>query len=239
VSTPAYPELVAAVRQEGEGILAAGGLGLEVAVPTCPGWDLAALVQHVSGIYAFAGHVVETRATVAPETRPPLPDGDALVVFESLLDNLVSVLSDASPDTPVWNWSSTAEPIAAFWARRLAHESSVHRFDAQIAHDMPQPIDAELAADGLDELIDVLSPRTYERNGAEGPRGSVLLESLDDGTWYVGLEPTGVQRLDVIAEPDATASALLLAAYGRVPWSALSVEGDLGVLDQWSAAMHF
>jgi hypothetical protein len=52
-----------------------------------------------------------------------------------------------------------------------------------------------------------------------------------------------VQRLDVITEPDATArgtsSTLLLAAYGRAPWTSLTVDGDLDLLERWSSVLNF
>jgi hypothetical protein len=36
-----------------------------------------------------------------------------------------------------------------------------------------------------------------------------------------------------------TSSALLLAAYARIPWTSLEVSGDASLLDRWSAAMNF
>jgi uncharacterized protein (TIGR03083 family) len=243
VTTPPYSELIAAVRREGAGILAAARLGLEPPVPTCPSWDVEALVRHVSRVYTTAGYLVGHRVTQRPETYPPVPDGDPVEVLESLLDELVTALREAEADTGVWSWSDDVEPTAAFWARRMAHESSVHRFDAQIAHAMPQPIDSELAADGLDELISVLAPSIYERNDDSGPHGTVQLLSSDDVSWCLGLEPDSVERLEVVSEPDAsargTSSTLLLAAYGRVPWTSLTVDGDIDLLNRWSASLSF
>lgn len=243
MTTPAYSELIAAVRAEGEGILAAARLGVDAEVPTCPGWDVERLVRHVSRVYTTAEYLVAHRITQRPEEFPAVPDGDPQQVLESLLDDLVTALREAEPDTAVYVWAENVEPTAAFWARRMAHESSVHRFDAQIAHAMPQPIDAELAADGLDELIDVLSPWIYQRAGGDGPTGTVQLLSSDDGSWCLGLEPAAVQRLDVVTEPDVsvrgTTGRLLLAAYGRVPWTSLTLEGDTELLDRWSATLQF
>jgi uncharacterized protein (TIGR03083 family) len=243
MTTPPYSELIAAVRREGAGILAAAQLGLDAPVPTCPDWDVEALVRHVSRVYTTAGYVVGHRVTQRPAEFPPVPEGEPLAVLESLLDDLVGALREAEADTEVWSWSLDVEPTAAFWARRMAHESSVHRFDAQIAHAMPQPIDSELAADGLDEFIDVLTPRLYDRNGGTGPQGTVQLLSTDDVSWCLGLEPDSVERLEVVSEPDAsargTSSTLLLALYGRVPWTSLAIEGDIELLNTWSAALNF
>jgi uncharacterized protein (TIGR03083 family) len=243
MTTPPYSELVAAVRREGAGILAAASLGLDAHVTTCPDWDVEALVRHISRVYARAEYVVSHRITQRPEEFPAAPDGDPLAVLESMLDDLVTALQEADADTSLFVWADNVEPNATFWARRMAHESSVHRFDAQIAHAMPQPIDAELAADGIDEFIDVMTPVIFDRNGGTGPMGTVQLLSTDDVSWCLGLEPDSVERLEVVSEPDAsargTSSTLLLAAYGRVPWTSLTIEGDIELLNKWTAALNF
>jgi uncharacterized protein (TIGR03083 family) len=240
VTTPSYRELVTAVRREGEGI-AAAGTGLDAEVPTCPGWDVAALVDHVSQVYARVTNLVVTRATEQPAATPPRPSGDPLEVFRDLLDNLVSALSECDADTPLWSWEPRAPRTAAFWARRMAHESAIHRFDAQAAHGVVQPIEADLASDGIDELVDYLNHRVYTRDNVTGPTGTVRLESSDNDTWHLQLDPDDVRRTDAIKEPDATArgtsSALLLATYSRSPWSSLDVTGDAGLLDRWAAAL--
>ena len=45
---------------------------------------------------------------------------------------------------------------SGFWARRMAVETAVHRYDAQLAAGDPQPVERMLAADGVDEYLDVL-----------------------------------------------------------------------------------
>jgi uncharacterized protein (TIGR03083 family) len=243
MTTPSYAELVTALRREGEGIATAAGMGLDAAIPACHDWDVEALVQHVARIYARIARVVSTRMTEQPQAGTVVPDGDPVEVLRDLLDDLVTALSECDPDTPVWNWEPTAPQVAMFWARRMAHESSVHRFDAQGAHGVMQPIDAELANDGIDELIDVIARRVYTRDNVAGPTGTVRLQSSDSESWHVTLEPAGPRRSDVVTEPDVTvrgtSSALLLAAYSRIPWTSLEVTGDTDLLDRWSAAMSF
>jgi uncharacterized protein (TIGR03083 family) len=242
-NTPAYSELVTAVRSEGQALLSAAGLGLDAAVTTCGEWDVAALVRHVATVWLRASTVVSGRATSQPQDRPSLPDGDPLEVGAQVLDDLVTALSDATAATPVWTWAENQPDTALFWARRMAHESSVHRFDAQMAHGMAQPVDAELAIDGLDELLDVVAPRIYVRDDVSGPEGTVSLDSSDNGTWCVALEQHGVRRLDVLSQPDVsvrgTSSALLLASYSRTPWTSLDVDGDRDLLERWTAALSF
>jgi uncharacterized protein (TIGR03083 family) len=243
MSTPAYSELVTAVRREGEGILTAAGMGFDADVPTCEEWNIAALVDHVSRIYSRVGYFMSHRITQRPESVPDLPAGEPLEVLSGLLDELVIALTECDADTPVWTWVFDAPGVASFWARRMAHESSVHRYDAQASHGVVQPIDAELAGDGIDELIDVIAPRIYGRDEVSGPTGSIAMLSSDDGGWCLDLATSGITRLDVLSEPDVTvrgtSNALLLASYSRIPWTSLEVTGDVDLLTRWTKAMSF
>jgi uncharacterized protein (TIGR03083 family) len=246
MTTPAYAELVAFVRSEGEAIVSASRQGVDVPVPTCGDWTVADLCRHVGRIYGRIAHIVSERLTSAPDFSPePADDADIIEFAAESLDDLVAALNGCEPQTPVWNWSPEPQ-VAAFWARRMAHESAVHRFDAQRAHGIAQPVDADLAADGLDELVDVLAPRVIERDGRTPAAATYAFESNENGavnTWRVRLGPDGVARADAEAVADVTVrgttSALLLAAYNRVPWSSLEVEGDPGALEKWSQTLTF
>jgi uncharacterized protein (TIGR03083 family) len=238
-----YPELIAAIRGEGEGIVAAARLGLDVRVRTCGDWLMPDLLRHVGQVYAHVGRLVAERVSAEPSSKPPVPDDVEPIDYVAAgLDELVEALSSCRPDTPVWNWSPEPD-VAAFWARRMAHESAMHRFDAQLAHNMAQPIDAELAQDGLDELVDVLAPRIIKRDRSKLPVGTLAFLATDQGAWNLRLDGLTIERLDVAKEPDVTVrgttSALLLAATNRVPWTSLEVEGDEALLDAWSAALRF
>ena len=241
MTTPSYAELVAAVRSEGEAIVSASRQGLDAPVPTCSGWTIADLCRHVGAIYGYVGHVVSERLTSASDLRPEAPAGaDPVAWLEEQLDELVTALRGCDADTPMWNWSGTTQ-VAAFWARRTAHESAVHRFDAQRAYGIAQPVDADLAADGLDEFIDVLLPAVVALRGLAVPAATYAFESIEDGTWRVRFDANGATRVDADTVPDVTvrgtSSALLLAVNNRVPWSSLEVEGDAGALEAWSGAV--
>jgi len=238
-----YSEFVATVRKEGEAILAAARFGLDEPVPTCDEWTVRDLLLHVGRVYGRAGTIVGERVT-SPQDFPSQPrdDIDAIDYVTDALDDLVAALTSADADTPVLNWSREPQ-TATFWARRMAHESAVHRYDAQTAHGVAQPLDADLARDGLDEMIDVLLPRIVARDQVTLPSATYVFATVDDGSWPVRLGPDGVERLDLAKEPDVTVrgtpSALMLAAYGRVPWTSLEVDGDVALLEQWSSLLKF
>jgi uncharacterized protein (TIGR03083 family) len=241
--TPSYAELVTAVRREGEALVAAARSGADAEVPTCGDWTISDLARHVWQVYANVTLYVSTRATSRPESLPEMPDGDPVELLARQLDDLVSALSDAEPDTPIWTWVFDAPEAAIFWARRMAHESAVHRFDAQNAHGIRQPVDTDLATDGIDELVDIIAPRVYSRDQVDGPTGTIALLATDGDSWLLELASDGVKRSDVIESPQVTASgtssALLLALYSRVPWTSLDVAGDADLLVQWTSALSF
>lgn len=242
MGTPSYAELVTAVRREGEGIHSAASLGCDADVPTCEGWTLRDLALHVATVYTSVASVLTSRATERPE-RPTLPDGEPVAIFEAALDAVITALNEADAETPVWNWTANEPHLAAFWARRMAHESSVHRYDAQSAHGVVQPIDAELAADGVDELVDVIAVGVYARDEVDGPTGTVTMASSDNGSWHLQLEPHSVTRTDPVKEPDVTvhgtSSALLLASCSRVPWTSLESTGETELLTAWAGVLNF
>jgi MDMPI C-terminal domain len=86
----------------------------------------------------------------------------------------------------------------AFWARRQAHETAIHRYDAQCAAPggpPPPPVafDPALAADGVDELIMCFAPRRrYQpRDGGGGERSLTVRAQDAEGGWHVRLADGG------------------------------------------------
>ena len=242
MTTPPYPELIAAIRQEGEAILAASRQDLDAAVKTCGDWLIRDLLGHVGSVFRRAASLVEDRMTTELSWMPPPDDlPDPTSYMSDALDDLVQALSGAEADTPVWNWSPQPHE-AAFWARRMAHEATIHRYDAQRAFGVAQPLDADLANDGMDELVDVLLPRIITRDNPQLVSATYCFAATDDGEWTLRTEATAVERLE-IGTPDVTvrgtASALLLASYNRVKWTSLEVDGDAELLAAWSAQFKF
>jgi uncharacterized protein (TIGR03083 family) len=243
VTAPSYTEYVASIRKEGEAILAAARYGVDASVPSCEKWTVGDLLIHLGRVYCRAASLVSERSTSQQDLPPEPADGtDPIAFLSDALDDLVAALTGADADSPVWNWSER-DQTASFWARRMAHESAVHRYDAQRAHDVAQPIDADLARDGLDELVDFLLPRIVTRDEISLPSATYAFATTEDGCWAIRLGSEGVERLDLLKDPDVTVrgtpSALMLAAYNRVRWSSLESEGDTDLLDQWSALFKF
>jgi uncharacterized protein (TIGR03083 family) len=224
-----YLELL---RTEGDALSIAAGKNLRARVPSCPEWDVAELIRHIGQVHRHKGAIVRHEGTEYPPglELEPAPAGPEELVdwYEKGLDDLMETLSSRDPETPAWSWAG--DHRVAFWIRRMAQETAVHRWDVEAAVAEPQPIDPALSADGIDEMLEAFIPA--EALPYEGEEGTVHLHCTDTpGEWTVTLRRGAVP----IYEPghskgDAavrgTASDLLLLVWRRVGLDRLEVHGD-------------
>lgn len=136
-----------------------GQTSYDAEVPTCPGWDAADLLFHLSEVQSFWARIVGRRLTTADEveeleTTRPDDDAELPALFARCSDALQEALRSTPPEVTVWTWAS--EQSAAFCARRQAHEALIHRLDAELTAGERTGIDPELAADGVDEVLGVM-----------------------------------------------------------------------------------
>ena len=142
---------------------------------------------------------------------------------------------------------------ASFWARRMTHETAVHRADGQLAAGAAPVIEPDIAADGIDEwltFVTVPDPgREDTRLAGLRPGQSLHVHAGDvpsgQGEWLVshGADGIGVRREH--GKGDAAlrgpASGLLLVLTRRlIPEQAgVEVLGDPAVFRGWLAATPF
>lgn len=221
--------------------------GLSVAVPPCPDWSLLDLVHHVGKVYLMVRSHVSRGVTSRPEADPrdslgELPAGSAAIQWwADEYAQLASLLDTLDPALPAWNWAP-APKQAGFWHRRMAHETAVHRWDAQMAVGQVEPIETKLAVDGVAEVLDSWLP-AGRRKGPVDRTGVVQLVATDaEHEWFVRLRGEGVALLDTDTWLDhddhgtrvlarGGASDLVLALYGRVPFDVLEISGDTSLLE--------
>lgn len=221
----------AVIRQESEAFLAAARAGLDVDVPSCPGWQVRDLVLHLGAVHDFHGRHVVRGSAEPPSRDRQLPDRDdpeLLTWFERGVDRLLTALQQLPPEAPAWNFAPHTPQVVGFWPRRMALETAVHRWDAQSARRDAHGFDLPVAVDGIDEVLTVMRPARLAHTPAE-VTGVVAVRLTDSATsWTVRLEPTSVRP--VTDMPDAvlegTASEVLLVLWGRVPLASLSLAGD-------------
>jgi len=226
---------IACLRSEGELLAeAAERSPLTAPVPTCPGWRIRDLLAHLGFVHRWATRYVaegHTEATSEPGEEEIIrlaPADESLIGwFRAGHARLVSVLAAADPAARCWTFLPAPSPLA-FWARRQAHETAIHRIDAQLAAAAAapgadvDPFPAGLAADGVDELVTGFGGRDP---GSLCDVPAVLVIRAEDGArgadWTVvmGQPRAGVSRGQ---DPAATAAAAGAAASGAVAAEAAS-----------------
>ncbi|MEU6257555.1 maleylpyruvate isomerase family mycothiol-dependent enzyme [Streptomyces sp. NPDC047043] len=232
------------------------GADLSATVPTCPDWSLEQLVRHMGGALRWVELLVRTRAEEnIPDEQVPLHEGPAARGDAAALDAwlaetgemIVGTLREAGPDAKVWGWAGTLN--SGFWARRVTHEITVHRADAVLAAGMPYDVAPEVAADAVDEWLQLVqwAQRNYphEAEGElRGPGRSIHLHATDTGPelnaeWLVELTEDGVvwrrghEKATVALRGPLT--SVLLAFYRRLPLDSADLEvlGERELLEFW------
>ena len=221
--------------------------GLDAPVPSCPGWAVRDLLSHMVGVYRNKEVIIRERlqqrpGLVHPDAKwGPDPHDDVVGLFWSSHEALCEALRREDPTTPVWTWYPPDQSVQ-FWLRRMAHETVVHRVDADLAAGDVAPIHARVAADGIDELLDVYLPTDLDDVDEElGPGGrSVHLHAHDGaGEWVVHLLPRGIEVVREHAKGDVavrgSAEDLLTWLYGRADLSGLDVVGDVSAAEELRA----
>lgn len=224
------------VRRQAAALRAAAlKAGADADVPTTPGWTVQRLVRHIARVHSWVVVAVDADpAGERPESPRPPEDWDTLLGYwDDQLETMLRKLRERGPDGPAWTF--LPDGTASWWARRQAHETAIHRLDAEHAAfgDAVEHLvfDPEFAADGIDEALTVM----IRRRPAEAT-GTVLFHAADAGrAWLVtakaGERPTTGPATDL--ETDAsvvgTADAVYRAAWKR-PSTAI-VGGDRTVVD--------
>ena len=241
-------DYLGAIRDNAAALVdAAEAAGLDARVPSCPDWTVGDLLAHMGEVHRWAAANCE-RAPGGPRQRAKelgvesAPDPAARPKWvRDGADALLRVL-ERSPETPAWTWLPPA--TVGFWRRRQAHETAVHRVDAQLAAGRPEPIDGPLAADGVDEWLSLVPNLPQVMQKLTGSGETVHLHCTDvDGEWLIRLEPTGMELERAHAKGDVaargTASDLQLWLMGRLPVERLEVFGDAGLLERWRDRVKF
>jgi uncharacterized protein (TIGR03083 family) len=244
-----HDERVDAVEQELVAVGAAVAAGpLSAEVPTCPGWVVSDLVQHLGEFCGFWAHVLcEGTGRAKPPYDAPAGDDDLPGWLATVGDGLLEQLRATPAGTTVWTWHPP-DQSAGFVARRSVNELAVHRYDLESARGTCRPIDRAVAVDGIDEVLDVLVPGGPERTGeARGEtlhlHGTDAAPGDDAGEWLVTLHPDRVEVARGHSKGDlalrGAVADLELLLYGRPTLGPVERFGDEAVLDLWYREFSF
>jgi len=228
-------------------------------VPTCPDWRADDLLWHLGEVQHWWTWMVTHRPKGPddyPEPERPKDHAGLLAFFDEHYAALVDALAVAEPADEAWTWHPEHKNVG-FILRRQAHEALIHRRDAELAAHSLSPFPVDLAADGVDEVLDVMY-------GGCPPWGSfsplphyirVDITDTDESVWvqlgrFHGTDPDGIDHdeddVHVVAdpgvEPDAviSGSAEVLDAriWRRGDGADTHLAGDLAIIDRFRAVIH-
>jgi len=198
---------------------------LSTPVPDCPGWDVGDLARHLGGVHRWAHDIV---VTGTPSEEPDGPtDHDELVAwFVDGAAQLVDALGSVDPSTPVWTFGPKPR-LVEFWVRRQPHETSMHLRDARRALDVPHAVDVAFAADGVDEVVTMMTPRQVRLGRIPPIEPGVGLVVADvPSTSHVLSGDCTDPDARTVATVTGTTEQLLLALWRRAGIEHLAIDGD-------------
>jgi uncharacterized protein (TIGR03083 family) len=252
-------EHIAMLRRQGDLLAdAAERAGLDAAVPPCPPWQVRDLLRHTGYIHRWAArHITERPDQVIdgpPEEeilRGGAADSDLLAWFRDGHAALAETLAAADPVLECATFMAAPSALA-FWARRQAHETAIHRADAESAAGTMPEYPAEFAADGIDELIMGFGRRRkYQPAVGPGADGGLLrVTATDTGdAWSIEahegrLQPRHHAGGDAADSAGCTvsgaASAVYLFLWNRLDAgrAGVTVTGDGSPLASWQASVR-
>jgi uncharacterized protein (TIGR03083 family) len=227
----------------------AGRILLSDPVPTCPSWTVADLVGHLGVTHRWATTIVTggllqdlPEDDLARLPGPPADSAELLRWFRAGANDIVDALRAAPDDLRAFVFLKNAPPPRHFWARRQAHETTIHRVDALAARLGRMPSTAEagiapaVAVDGIDELVGGFVPRRSSRLRTHQPFRVSITPTDADVAWTVAVSdqppvvsPGADPRAHAVLS--GTAAALYLGLWNR--GDDIAESGTVDALGHW------
>ncbi|GLZ79702.1 hypothetical protein Afil01_45090 [Actinorhabdospora filicis] len=232
-ATIGYDRLISALtEQTGHLARALRDADPATGVPTCPEWTLADLDRHVEGN-------LNSLALAAGGT-PGRGLGEAAA-------RCAAAFAGRHPEDDIEQFGLTW--TAREWLRRAVADLVVHRADAATALGTGYDVDDDLAADAVDELLELLA--RPEMKGARpelaalvGTGETIHLHATDTGgEWLIELTPEGFEWNRAHAKATVAARGrladLMQVMLRRRPLEAVEVLGEAAVLEGWLSRSAF
>lgn len=219
-------------------------------VPSCPGWTAQDLMWHVTEGQSFWAAIVSQRlqspdSVFADRRTGPGPDEDPAQLCADSTAALLASLDGVPDDTEIWTWAD--DHTVGFIRRRQAHESLIHRLDAESMTTDNAVVDPVLATDGIDEVLHLMhggaNHEGFEPDGRTcrittldtGASWDLAFGSKPNGDGFVVAQPGEVHTHDLVLVHDAAHLDAWL--WGRGFTANLETVGDTDLLARLEAIM--
>jgi uncharacterized protein (TIGR03083 family) len=211
-------------------------------VPWSDRWSVGTVARHVAGTHHVVAGIVRGRPDASFDLfnalqTPAKGSPEFVDWFRSGTAALVEQLSIVPAEDECWSWYPQGSRVG-WWARRMAFEALIHRWDADVAQGQEFSVTSDIAAEGIDEYLDVFVAAS--RSAADAPAGPMIGFECSDRSdqWWLDLSEPGGRT--VFREPRTStvslrgpAAGLLLYVWGRAqaPDAGVEVLGDGAVLE--------
>ncbi len=219
---------------------------LNKSIPHIEGWTVSNVIGHTGWVARYATQAIAATPDAPPsrsDVPEPPPGHEVIAWYDEGQKALLAAVESADPEHICPTFTGP-QPVR-WWQRRLAHEASIHRWDAYAATGSPDAIDPNQARDAIDEVFEVFASvrMQFDVLGGAGETLHFHATDIDDGEWLVTLGADGIEWSHEHAKADVAArgpvSDLLLMLWGRIPPSRLELFGDATLLDRWQGASAF
>jgi len=225
----------------------------DLKVETCGTWSMADLLWHLTEVQSFWAYIIANRPS-GPESyqQPDRPADSALPnALRAAAAKLSNALDSADASDNAWSWSD--DHTVGFSIRRQTHEAFIHYIDGVIAAGEPLPqIAGDLAADGIDEMVNVMleglpdwatftpADRTVRLVSGDTGDGWTLRIGRATGTPpgfsdpidQLAAMPVSEDSIDSDCTITASAAGLCLWLWGRANIEVVKITGDAALGSQ-------
>lgn len=242
-----YGRLLDVIAVEAEALASSThGQRPELQVPACPGLNVGETARHVGSTYRMTLSWLRDGRQPVRWQQDPAQGEDLADFVRSGVEPLLAELAAHEPEDPCGTWWPV-EANYGFWARRLAHETTVHRMDVQAAAAIPlDPVADEVAADGVDEVLSLRFVHRLHVLGVSGTREGTVALRAADRVWLARSGPDGsaawLASPEEAESADAEVGGRAMTVYrwlwGRVPDHDVEVNGDDDAIAQLWALLR-
>ena len=211
-------------------------------VPGCPGWTMGDLVSHVAMVYLHKASSMRTGRMPQPWPPAGLAEEPSLPLLGRAYGELIAEFGEHAPADPTPTWYDPDQTVA-FWIRRMAQETVIHRIDAEQAAGVPvTAVPDDLAVDGVDEVLKrflAYASTNWPDDFAQLKGGHLASQDGQDtitviagrAAWTLRPSPRGVPVEDGAGDHpkvavQAAPQEMLLWLWGRTGDDAVRVTGD-------------
>jgi hypothetical protein len=237
-----YDRLLEVLRAEGE-LLASSALGTDPHLPVryAEGMTLGETVRHVGSVYRMVVAWLRSGDQPTRWQRAPIPGQSIVEYLRAGHREILAELSAHDPADAAPSWWPLDQTYG-FWYRRLAHETTVHRYDAQTAAATltvtGRIADEEVAFDGIDEILSLWFTHRLGVLGVTNSWTGRVAVVAGRRRWITRIAASGTASWPAEGDEavDATVSSdpagMYLWLWGRRSMGTATPEGDPAGIDQ-------